>query len=230
MKSLLPAILTLIALILFTACDPYREPGNVTVVAPPAAGSQQDQTTPVVVAPVQQVVTPALVQAPVSPPAYNPQPSPTFCIPHELRTDWAAAIPSSPFGALYSFLIYNPYPNRSADPMCQVSQAVTLNGHILIACAVNTPAGKLQPAFNTFGAFDWQPVDRIWIQDALNHEALLDGIVTPTEMSIGIAPIDANPVFSQNTVMKNAVDASSSKDVLMIDIDTSAVNFTGYCQ
>lgn len=233
MKNLFSALMALSALIVFAACEPVKDGSPITIITQPSPAPVTTPVTPpeqAVVfnpAPIVQLPDPGVVTEPVAPAA-----KPNFCIPHEMRTDWATAIPAPPayvFGALYSYLIYNPFPNRSADPMCQMASKVVQNGHTYVACAINTVAGKLQAAPGTFGAFEWQNVDRLWVQDALNHEALLDNATT-AEVAITIGTIDSNPIFSTNVAMKTSVDASSSKDLLMLDIDTNAVNFTGYCQ
>lgn len=181
----------------------------------PVASTQPAAETPTITATSTQTSTDTSISPSLA----------SFCIPHELRTDYSIAMPSISNSAFKQAITNGPS-NRIADPKCDIANATTVNGVTYLACAVTLQSANVNQysaQYSLYGSA-WTTWDQHWIQDALTHEMALDGIPTNAiMMTVGNINNASYPMLTQ-------VPLVNSPAALVLSIDTTQVNFTGYCQ
>jgi len=168
-------------------------------------------------APPAETPSPPPSPSPAPPPAPAPVvPSNTFCIPHELRTDYTVALTNGTTPTLYAGLVSDNVAGRTADPVCLLADQVTIGATTYVPCAMTSTDGK-------FYGHTWNVGDRNWIMAAIANEAAIDGV------SSGVTS-DVETVTNPSPLWQPGVSNSIRNQTgIVIKIDSS-VNYTGYCQ
>ncbi len=215
-------IISLIFAVSLTACEATKQPG-ITVIdngtppavtTPTAPETAPSPATGAADAPKAPTLVSGSPAAPVSPAPVNPAARPAFCIPHELRSNSVDPIPTSG-SALWVALIHDGYTDRQADPKCLIDSKIVDGDHTFIPCTINTTDGKLYTR-------SWQSVDRLWVQNALNREGVLQKL-SAGELTVTIGVVDIASRFYVNVPMR-------TQNLIVLDVKTGDVDFKGYCQ
>lgn len=198
------SLFVLVALAMLSACKP-GDIGGVTVVmpTPSPAPTQEASKLPNPFDPVIDEPDATIVDD--SEPGIPEE----YCIPNELRTGFATAIPTSG-SALYTSLVYDGVTGREANPTCLMNRARISGNTMTIPCAVNINEG------NFYGR-TWQQKDRTWVKAAIENTA-------PDGISVSIVENVQSPLgFASDAALLGS-------NLVMVSIDQTKIDFKGVCQ